>query len=63
MRRAGGARDEPAREAAQLWRRRAATRASREVVEVPVEVPMEVVERILAVLTACSVLRSRAVCR
>ena len=63
MRRAGGARGEAALGAAQLWRRQAATRASREVVEVAVEVPMEVVERILTVLTACSVLRSRAVCR
>jgi len=34
-----------------------------EVAEVPVELPMEVVERMLPLLPACTLLRSRAVCR
>ena len=56
-------RGESARQAAHESRRRAATMPSTEGVEVPVELPKEVVERILALLSACTVLRSRAVCR
>ena len=35
----------------------------KEVAEVPVELPMDVVERVFPLLPACTLLRSRAVCR
>ena len=56
----GGARGEPARQAAHLARRRAQRTMPSTTV---VEVPMEVVERMLPLLPACTLLRSRAVCR